>query len=109
MSVSKEVEINNAKFLVLLSSNNIHIRDSYLVKNDADKEFVLDTIIASEEYHKFDYTRTKISYLREWKAHNVLYKWGIAPSRTASVDLNENESLFRRICYFFLSKLEKTK
>ncbi len=104
-----EIEINNTKFVVFFSNNNIHIRDSYLIKNDEDKIKMLDLIMGSDEYAKGNHNRSRDSYLIEWKAHNVLYEWGIAPSRTASVDLNEDESLFRRICYFFLSKLEKKK
>jgi len=104
-----KIEINDIELSVFFSNNNIHIRDSYLVKSDEDKIEILDAIISSDEYIKENHNRSRGSYLREWKAHNVLYEWGIAPSRTASVDLNEDEGLFRRICYFFLSKLEKKK
>jgi hypothetical protein len=49
------------------------------------------------------YTRSITSWLREWKAHNYLYDMGYEKARTGSVDLNENESLIRRIGYFFLA------
>lgn len=104
-----EIKINDTKITVSFFERNIHIKDSYQIKNDKDKEQLLDTVINSNEYITGNYSRTKASYLREWKAHNTLYEWGISPERTGSVDLNDDESLLRRICYFFLSKLEKTK
>lgn len=104
-----EVKINDINITVSFLKGNIYIKDSYQIKNDRDKEYLLDTIINSNEYIMGNYSRTKTSYLREWKAHNTLYEWGVSPERTGSVDLNNDESLFRRICYFFLSKLEKTK
>ena len=104
-----EVKVNGINIVVSFFTGNIHIKDSYQVKNDEDKKCLLDAVMNSNEYITGNYSRTKTSYLREWKAHNVLYEWGVFPERTRSVDLNNDESLFRRICYFFLSKLEKTK
>ena len=54
----------------------------------------------------FAYKRTIGSWLREWRAHNVLYKWGYQPDRTKSVDLNEDETQIRKIGYFLLSIFE---
>lgn len=104
-----EVKINDTNITVSFFKGNILIENSYQIKNDKDKEQLLDAVINSNEYITGNYSRTKTSYLREWKAHNTLYEWGISPERTGSVDLNDDESLLRRICYFFLSKLEKTK
>ena len=96
-----EIKINDTNITVSFFKGNILIENSYQIKNDA--------VMNSNEYITGNYSRTKASYLREWKAHNTLYEWGISPERTGSVDLNDDESLLRRICYFFLSKLEKTK
>ena len=49
------------------------------------------------------YTRTFESELREWKAHNFLYKIGYKRERTGSVDINQNEPLWRKIIYAVLS------
>ena len=63
------------------------------------------------EYEYFEriaaagYTRTKESLIREWKAHNVLYRWGYEKERTGSVDFSQYESRGRRVAYFFLSWL----
>lgn len=49
------------------------------------------------------YNRTLKSEYREWKGHNVLYKLGIARDRTRSVDINQNEPMWRRVVYAILS------
>ena len=49
------------------------------------------------------YTRTLKSEYREWRAHNVLYRLGIARERTGSVDFDQNESKWRRFIYAILS------
>lgn len=49
------------------------------------------------------YNRSIMSEYREWKGHNVLYKLGIARDRTRSVDINQNEPMWRRVVYAILS------
>lgn len=87
---------------------NIHIKDSYQVKTKSEINEMLDKIITNEYFSLLfnnGFTRAKASMMREWKAHNVLYRSGIFKERTGSVDLNQDESLVRRIGYFFLSLL----
>lgn len=102
-----EIWIQDKRVIITFSQNNIQIKDSYLITNDEYKEHIIDMMMGSEEFSKRNYTRSKKSYLREWKAHNFLYSWGIHKQRTKDVDFSEKESLFKRICYFFLSNLEK--
>ena len=85
---------------------NIHITNSYQVTNSKDIEQIIDMIMNKSCYKYLaaaGFTRTKKSLIREWKAHNVLYRWGYEKERTGSVDFDQNESRFRRFCYFFLS------
>ena len=49
--------------------------------------------------------RSVNSYVREWRAHNLLYKWKIKVSSTKDSDLNVNEPRWRRVGYFVLSIL----
>ena len=49
------------------------------------------------------YKRTDDSWLTEWCAHNVLFGMHIARLRTASVDLNEDESKLKLLCYRVLA------
>lgn len=44
-------------------------------------------------------TRTAKSYVKEWHAHNVLYKMHLFRSHTKDVDLNDEESPFRLFMY----------
>ena len=100
--------INNLKVSFDYENLNIHIQDSYLIKDSKIVENAIENILASVYFEKLaaaGYTRTSKSLIREWKAHNVLYRWGIAKERTGSVDMSQHESVFRRFCYFFLSWL----
>ena len=83
-----------------MTNANVHIEDSYLIRSNETKKEIL-TIILSNTV--FAYNRTIGSWLREWRAHNVLYRCGYQPDRTKSVDLNEDETQIRKIGYFLLS------
>lgn len=88
---------------VYFDEKNIHIRESYTF---TDPKCMLEAMfLIREEAKRFniEYKRTNISWLREWKAHNVMYKMGLFKKSTANTDLNENESWFRRLVYWFLS------
>ena len=45
------------------------------------------------------------SYVREWRAHNFLYKCKIKIDSTKDVDLDINETKIRRFFYFIFSFL----
>lgn len=84
---------------------NIHINDSYKIEAESDMIDILVHIRADAEAQGYTYARTIKSWLREWQAHNFLYLIGLARKRTGSVDLNEDESSFKRFCYHFLALL----
>lgn len=78
---------------------NVHIEDSYKIK-DKDKQIkILEYLHKSYSWFK---ERSIKSYLREWRAHNRLYKLGLFRRHTKDVDLNVKESMFRRFIYFFI-------
>lgn len=83
-----------------VSNNDCKIIDSYKITN---KEVMLYFINRLREEHKEFQVRTSLSYYREWKAHNILYKLGLFKSHTKDTDLNIDEKLSRRICYFIIS------
>jgi hypothetical protein len=100
--------IYNLKVSFDYESLNIHIQDSHLIQDSKTIENAIENILASVYFEKLaaaGYTRTKGSLIREWKAHNVLYRWGYEKERTGSVDLDQSESRGRRIAYFLLSLL----
>lgn len=69
------------------NENNIHIVDSYRVKNIDSFLDKLKEAIGND----FKYTRTLNAWSDEWYAHNLVYKFGLFRSHTKDVDLNEDE------------------
>lgn len=49
------------------------------------------------------------SYIREWKAHNILFAMGLFRKRTIDTDLSIKESWLRRVGYYIISSLFKEK
>ena len=86
---------------------SVRVCDSYKITKSYDIKRVLEMIHDNGGYKrlckKTGYSRTFKSQYREWKAHNFLYKLGIFRMRTGSVDLDQNESKFRRFVYAILS------
>lgn len=83
-----------------IDQNNCSIKEAYKIKEKKIKYEFIDFLLKWQpEYQK----RSRKSYYREWKAHNVLYKLHIARSGTRDTDLNINESWIRRIGYFIIS------
>lgn len=85
------------------SSENVKIIDSYLIKDDAIKFAFIDSI-------KDDGLLLERSYeslIREWKAHNILYKFGLFKTKTKDTDLEENECWLRRFGYFIITLIFK--
>ena len=88
---------------VQYSNSNIHIFDSYKIKRKQDMEKILSIIQCASFNRGIFYSRSQNSWIREWKAHNILYKLGIKKASTQHIDLSENESVLRRFGYFILS------
>lgn len=75
---------------------NYQIKDSYKITSITEI-----TSIITELWNKgkLGSSRSIMSYVKEWHAHNILYKYGIAINSTKDADLNDNESKFRLFCY----------
>ena len=87
------------------TKDNIHIFKSYLIDRENMDEW-LDLIRRSiRSASGLVYKRSNDSWRSEWIAHNVLYNMGIQRSRTSEVDLNEDETKFRRFCYSVIAFL----
>ena len=85
------------------NKENIHIENSNVVRSISDMKAILDLITAKAARRNIFYKRSMKSWLREWKAHNLLCDHNYKVERTGSVDFSEKESLFRRIGYFILA------
>ena len=86
-----------------LTSNNIHIISSFLVKK---KDFERE-LTAIRELHPDCgvWNRTIDSLKREWTVHNALHRLGIARKRTADTDLNWPQPWLTRALYTILGAL----
>ena len=84
----------------------LHIEKSYLIKTGKEIKETLEYIHTMSGYKELQaagYTRTLESEYREWKAHNFLYRLGIARERTGNCDIDQNETKFRKFVYAILS------
>lgn len=87
--------------IIEYSENNTHVVDSYKVK---DINLEVMEIIRERNRRKLPVTRTFDSYVREWKGHNNLYNIGLFRSHTASVDLNENNSVIEELIWLIIGR-----
>lgn len=94
---------------IIVSKDNVHIEDSYTAGNKVIKDIISYLKkIYSEDRDCIITRRKKGSLIREWRAHNVLYKWGLFKSHTKDVDLND-ELWYRRFIFNLLSILWRKK
>lgn len=84
-----------------ICGENCRIIDSWRYKDKSLMAEFVELHLTTAPFNR----RSIKSYLREWRAHNLLYKIHIAEESTRDTDLNVNEKLIRRIGYFLLSPL----
>lgn len=97
------IDIDNIQLKATISSTNIHIENSYLITNQTMMEAAIEKATKFATNLGYTFSRSRSSWIDEWKAHNLLYFIGVAKKRTGSVDLNEDESIWRRVLYKLLS------
>lgn len=90
-------------------AKNIRIVNSCQITKDADKRIILQKINDKLKDNGIIFKRTIDSQLYEWKGHNVMYQWHLFRSHSTNVDINEDESWLRRVCYRILSIFERGK
>lgn len=97
------VQYNKQKYQVDISDNNIAIYDSYKITSLSDmKQFLIHLKARFYPYSSIN-NRTMFSLLNEWRTHNLLYSLGVQKERTASVDLESNQSWYMTVAYAILS------
>lgn len=93
---------NQFNLKVIADELNTHIEDSYQVTKRKDMKNVL-VIIQNQLGEDYVVNQIPLStQIHEWRAHNLLYVFGVQRKRTKDVDLNK-ESWWRRMCYTILS------
>ena len=93
----KEININGVK--IKYDIKGVSIIDSYKVTNVKDMIIIL-RLFQLRTYYKS--RRTLKSWVKEWKAHNRLYKLGLFKSHTKDCDFEENEKWWRLLAYQIL-------
>lgn len=81
------------------NSQNVRIVNSYEVRNVKDMIIILRLFKIKTDYCS---KRNLKSWIKEWKAHNRLYRLGLFRSHTKDCDLEENEKLHRLMAYQIL-------
>lgn len=78
---------------------NLHIENSYLIESLEDIQLSVEDFYTSGDLLS---NRSIKSYVIEWEAHNWLYRHNLFSSHTKDVDLNSDETLFRRFCFLII-------
>ena len=96
---------NGIDFVV--SDANIHVFNSHLIAGDDLKnefiDFLFDFVEGLAE------NRTKKSMFNEWKAHNILYQYGLWKERTADVDFEFHQKWYHKVGYWLIAHLMREK
>lgn len=82
------------------SKNCVTVMDSYRIKSRREMEKILRIFKIQTGYKS---KRSLSSWVREWVAHNRLYKMNIARSRTKDCDMEEEIERWRESVYYILS------
>lgn len=75
---------------------NVRIKNSYKVRN---KEYMRLILTLFKINTGFESKRSINSWIKEWQAHNRLYRFGLFKTHTVDCDLEENEKLHRLLAY----------
>lgn len=86
----------------ICSSDNVHIIDSFEVTKIKSMIIVIKKLRNEFPRISVVHDRSIFSLIIEWRAHNLLYDFGLFKSRTKDVDLNYPKWYFH-IIYFMLS------
>lgn len=87
---------------IYISEKTLTIIDSYKITNVDKMNEILDEIQKKENYFLYENKRTRQSLIKEWVAHNRLYKWHLFRKHTCDCDFESELSLKMRFIYFIL-------
>ncbi len=76
--------------VIRILDNRIKVIESYKI---TDRKVMKEILYAFQYKHpELKFNRGLNDLIREWVAHNRLYKWGIQPEKTKHVDLEFEET-----------------
>ena len=87
------------KVKINYDEKNIRIVNSFKINKIEDMILILRIFQIRTGYKS---KRSLRSWIKEWKAHNRLYKLGLFKTHTKDCDLEENEKWWRLLVYQFL-------
>lgn len=91
-------EINNKTMRYKVTSNNIHIEDSYQASKTEFSPFFKYLQINYPDCDVFK-QRSMFSMTREWATHNALYAMRLFRQRTKDVDINCPLKWYMKVLY----------
>ena len=94
------IKIGDRDITFQCNKNNLQIVDSYKVSKPKEmKEILIFLRKYIKENFNISYKRSIASWLNEWEAHNLYYDLNQQRERSRSVDLNEDEPLWKIKAY----------
>lgn len=94
----KEIEIEG--ITIKYTQDCVTICDAYKIRKKNDMIKILVAFLVVEQYEPKK--RFITSWLKEWRAHNRLYRLGLFRTHTRDCDLEENEKWYRLLIYEIL-------
>ena len=94
----KEIEIEG--LTIKYTKDYITICNSYRIKKKSHMIKILIMFLVMSQYQPKK--RFITSWVKEWTAHNRLYRLGLFRSHTRDCDLEENEKWYRLLIYEIL-------
>ncbi len=84
-----------------ITKTNTKILNSYLIERKEIKP-TIDEVINKRQAANYPITRSRTSYIRELRAHNLMFKLGLFKKNTKDTDLEEPIKLWKEIIYFLI-------
>lgn len=90
---------------VIISTNNIHIENSYIISKRKEMNYIINYLRDYMEIEHPEFIcpldfRSNISFLNEWITHNNLYVLNIHTDRTKDVDLDYPQNWYYKLGYW---------
>lgn len=93
----------------IVTLDNIHLRDSYRVRNTERMKTLLNFIKLRYYSDQYFFHHLPLDVLiDEWKAHSLLYDLHLFRSHTKDADLNKNNKLIQ-FGYYVLARIYDIK
>lgn len=81
----------------ILTETSTQILNSFLVKTKAEMRAILEDLRAKTSEQMAVNQRDMESLVREWRSHNLFYKFHVFRSRTKDVDLELKQPWYREL------------